>query len=148
MKIRRIDHVSVIVKDIAAARDFFLEMGLQVQGETKMEGEWLGRIVGLNDVKTEVVMMQTADGEANLELAKFIKPTDANGVQPGFSNTLGIRHICFAVEGLDALVAKLQKKFGAELVGEIHNYQDVYRLCYLRGPEGIILELAEEIGGE
>jgi catechol 2,3-dioxygenase-like lactoylglutathione lyase family enzyme len=148
MKIRRIDHVSVIVDDLAAARDFFLEMGLQVQGETKMEGEWLGRITGLKDVKTEVVMMQTADGEANLELAKFVTPVDEKGVQPSYSNTLGIRHVCFAVEDVEGLVAKLQKKFGVELVGEIHNYKDIYRLCYLRGPEGIILELAEEIGGE
>jgi catechol 2,3-dioxygenase-like lactoylglutathione lyase family enzyme len=144
MKIRRIDHVSVIVDDLAAARDFFVEMGLEVQGETSMEGEWLGRIVGLKDVKTEVVMMQTADGGANLELAKFITPADEKDVQPCFSNTLGIRHICFAVEDLKSIVAKLQKK-GATLVGEIQNYKDMYKLCYLRGPEGIILELAEEL---
>ena len=103
-----------------------------------------GRIIGLPDVKSTIAMLRTSDGETNIELVKFHTPTDEKGTQPSLANTLGIRHICFAVEDVDALVAKLTKK-GAELVGEIQNYQNVYKLCYVRGPEGIILELAEEL---
>jgi len=144
MKIHRIDHIGVVVNDFAAAKEFFLEFGLEVQGETEVEGEWVERIVGLNNVKAIIAMLRTPGGEANIELTKFYWPLDEKGLQPSFSNTLGIRHICFAVEDMEAIVAKLKKK-GTELVGEIQNYQNAYKLCYLRGPEGIILELAEKI---
>jgi catechol 2,3-dioxygenase-like lactoylglutathione lyase family enzyme len=143
MKINRIDHVGIIVNDLSAAKEFFIDLGLEVVGQQMIEGEWVGRIIGLKDVKDEIVMMRTPDGEAFIELVKFYNPVDRNGIQPSFSNTLGIRHICFAVEDVEAIVAKLIKK-GAELVGEIQNYENIYKLCYIRGPEGIILELAEK----
>jgi catechol 2,3-dioxygenase-like lactoylglutathione lyase family enzyme len=144
MKIHRIDHVGIIVNDLPAAKAFFLDFGLEVLGEGKVEGEWVERIIGLHDVKEEVVMLRTPDGEANIELVKFYKPSDEKGMQRPLANTLGIRHIAFAVEDIEAVVAKLKKK-GAELFGEIQNYENAYKLCYVRGPEGIILELAEQI---
>jgi catechol 2,3-dioxygenase-like lactoylglutathione lyase family enzyme len=144
MKVHRIDHVSIIVNDLPAAKAFFLDFGLEVQGEGELEGKWLDRIVSLNDVRETVVMLQTPDGEATLELEKFHTPLDEKGIQQSFANTLGIRHIAFAVEDIEAVVAKLKKK-GAELFGEIQNYKNAYKLCYVRGPEGIILELAEKI---
>jgi len=144
MKIRRIDHVGIVVNDLPAAKMFFLDLGLETLGEGKAEGEWVERIVALHDVKAEVVMLRTPDGEANIELVKFYKPSDENGVQRPLANTLGIRHIAFAVEDIEAVVAKLKTK-GVELFGEIQNYENAYKLCYVRGPEGIILELAEQM---
>jgi len=140
MKVHRIDHVGIIVNDLPAAKAFFLDLGLEMMGE----GEWAERIIGLQDVKAEVIMLRTPDGEANIELSKFHSPTDENGIQRSLANTLGIRHITFAVEDIEAIVAKL-KKNGAELVGEIQTYENTYKLCYIRGPEGIILELAEQL---
>lgn len=144
MKIHRIDHVGVIVDDLPAAKAFFLDLGLEVQGEATLEGAWLDQIVGLNDVKTDIVMLQMPDGQANLELAKFYTPSDERGMQPSVANTLGIRHIAFAVEDIEAVVATLQQK-GVEIFSDIQCYEDSYKLCYVRGPEGIILELAEQI---
>ncbi len=144
MKIQRIDHVGIIVNDLPAAKDFFLDFGLELMGEAEVEGEWVERIIGLQEVKEEVVMLRTPDGEANIELVKFHTPADENGIQHPLANTLGIRHIAFAVEDIEAIVAKMKKK-GAELIGEIQNYENTYKLCYCRGPEGIILELAEKI---
>lgn len=144
MKIHRIDHVGIIVNDLPAAKAFFLDFGLEMLGEGEVEGEWVERIIGLHDVKTEVVMLRTPDGEANIELVKFHTPLDEKGIQRPLANTLGIRHIAFAVEDIEAVVAKLKKK-GAKLFGEIQNYENAYKLCYVRGPEGIILELAEQI---
>ena len=144
MKIHRIDHVGIIVNDLPAAKAFFLDFGLVMQGEGKVEGEWVDRVVGLHDVKAACVMLRTPDGEANIELVKFYMPSDEKGMQRPLANTLGIRHIAFAVEDIEAVVAKLKKK-GAELFGEIQNYENAYKLCYVRGPEGIILELAEQI---
>ncbi|WP_078382507.1 VOC family protein [Sutcliffiella halmapala] len=144
MKIHRIDHVGIVVHDLPAAKAFFLEFGLEMIGEGEVEGEWVERIIGPKEVKGEVVMLRTQDGEANIELVKFHTPSDENGIQRPLANTLGIRHIAFAVEDMEALVTKL-KKNGAELIGEIQNYENAYKLCYCRGPEGIILELAERI---
>ena len=144
MNLLRLDHVGINVVDLAAAKEFFQALGFEVMGEMDVEGEWVGRIIGLKGVKDKVVMMRTPDGEANIELVQFHSPLDEKGIQPSSANTLGIRHICFAVEDIEALVAKLQKK-GAELMGEIQNYENIYKLCYIRGPEGIILELAEKI---
>jgi catechol 2,3-dioxygenase-like lactoylglutathione lyase family enzyme len=144
MKIHRIDHVGVVVNDLPAAKAFFLDFGLEMLGEGKVEGEWVERIIGLQDVKVEFVMLQTPDGEANIELVKFHTPSDEKGMQRPLANTLGIRHIAFVVEDIEAIVAKL-KKNGTELFGEIQNYENAYKLCYVRGPEGIILELAEQI---
>ena len=144
MKIQRIAPVGVVIAALPAAQAFVLDLGLEMVGEGKVEGEWVERIIGLQDVKLEVVMVRTPDGEANIELVKFHTPSDENGVQRPLANTLGIRHIAFAVEDIEALVAQL-KKNGAELVGEVQNYENAYKLCYVRGPEGIILELAEQI---
>lgn len=144
MKIRRIDHVGIVVNDLPAAKTFFLDLGLETLGEGKVEGEWVERIIALHDVKAEVVMLRTPDGEANIELVKFYKPSDDNSMQRPLANTLGIRHIAFAVEDIEAVVAKLKTK-GVELFGEIQNYENAYKLCYVRGPEGIILELAEQM---
>jgi catechol 2,3-dioxygenase-like lactoylglutathione lyase family enzyme len=144
MKIHRIDHVGVVVNDLPAAKAFFLDFGLEMLGEGKVEGEWVERIIGLQDVKVDFVMLRTPDGEANIELVKFHTPSDEKGMQRPLANTLGIRHIAFAVEDIEAIVAKL-KKNGAELFGEIQNYENTYKLCYVRGPEEIILELAEQI---
>jgi catechol 2,3-dioxygenase-like lactoylglutathione lyase family enzyme len=136
--------VGIIVNDLPAAKAFFLDLGLEMMGEGVVEGEWAERIIGLQGVKAEVIMLRTPGGEANIELSQFHSPTDENGIQRSLANTLGIRHITFAVEDIEAIVAKL-KKNGAELVGEIQTYENTYKLCYIRGPEGIILELAEQL---
>jgi catechol 2,3-dioxygenase-like lactoylglutathione lyase family enzyme len=144
MKIQRLEHVGVVVHDLAAAKAFFLALGLEVQGEGEVEGEWVDRVVGLHGVRSALVMLGTPDGQAQIELTQFYTPTDDKGIQPSFANTLGIRHLTFAVEDLDAIVAKLTKN-GTELVGEVQRYEDSYKLCYVRGPEGIIIELAEQL---
>jgi catechol 2,3-dioxygenase-like lactoylglutathione lyase family enzyme len=144
MKIHRIDHVGIVVNDLAAVKAFFLDLGFEMMGEGEVEGEWVERIIGLRGVKEKVAMLRTPDGEANIELVQFYTPLDENGIQYPLANTLGIRHIAFAVEDIEALIAKM-KTNGAELIGEIQNYESAYKLCYVRGPEGIILELAEQI---
>ena len=144
MKIHRIDHVGVIVSDLSAAKAFFLELGLEVQGEGELEGELLDQVTGLNDAKTAIVWLGTPDGQAHIELVKFYTPSDEKGIRQSFANTLGIRHIAFAVEDIEALVATLKKK-GTEIFSEIQTYENEYKLCYVRGPEGMILELAEHI---
>jgi catechol 2,3-dioxygenase-like lactoylglutathione lyase family enzyme len=144
MKVRRIDHIGIIVNDLAAARDFFVAFGLVVHGEAKMEGALLDRLLRLDEVKTSLVMMGPPDGEANIELIKFHRPADAQEPQRAAVTALGIRHIAFLVEDIEAVVAKLQEH-GAEAFSEVQRYEDSYKLCYVRGPEGIILDLAEEI---
>ncbi len=148
MKVHRIDHVGVIVNDLPAAKAFFLDFGLELQGEGSLEGAWLDQVVGLNDVKTSFAFFRVPDGQgqgqANIELIKFHTPSDENGIQQPLDNTLGIRHIAFAVEDIEAVVAKLKEK-GTETFSEIQDFEGMYRLCYVRGPEGIILELAEQI---
>jgi len=144
LKIQRIDHVGVIVNDLSATKEFFLDFGLEVKGEWEMEGELMGYAVGLNDVKVACVGLGMPDGQTWIELIKFYTPSDEKDIQQPFANTLGIRHICFAVEDIEAIVAKLKKK-GTEIFSEIQQYEESYKLCYVRGPEGIILELAEKI---
>jgi catechol 2,3-dioxygenase-like lactoylglutathione lyase family enzyme len=145
MAIQRMDHVGVVVEDLAAATEFFLELGLELQGEAPVEGRWVDRVVGLEGVRAEIAMMQTPDGHGRLELTKFHAPPGQGGNRHAPANTPGIRHVAFAVEDIDALLASLRAR-GGELVGEIERYEDRYRLCYIRGPEGIIVELAEKIG--
>lgn len=144
MKIQRIDHVGVVVNDLAAAKAFFLDLGLEVQWEGVVEGEWVERVIGLDDVKNTVVFLRVPGGEAAIELIEFSTPVDERGIQPSFANTLGIRHIAFVVDDIEAVVARL-KVNGTQIFGEIQNYENTYKLCYVRGPEGIILELAEKI---
>ena len=144
MKIRKMDHVGIVVNDLPAAKAFFLGLGFESQGEGEAEGAWLDTIVGLKGVRTAVAMLQTPGGQAKIELIKFYTPSEENGVQPQPANTLGIRHIAFIVEDIEAVVARLKEK-GAEVFSEIQQYEDVYKLIYIRGPEGIILELAQEL---
>ena len=139
------DHVGVVVDDLAAATEFFAELGLELQGEGQVEGDWVDRIVGLDGVRAQLAMMQTPDGHGRLELVKFHSPSVQDGDGHAPSNTLGIRHLAFEVDDIDAVVAGLQAR-GAELVGEVERYRDSYVLCYVRGPEGIIVELAEKLG--
>ena len=137
------DHVGNVVDDLAAATEFFVELGLELQGEGPVEGRWMDRVVGLDGVRAEIAVMQTPDGHGRLELTKFHTPSSQDdNRQP--ANTPGIRHVAFAVEDIDAVVADLRAR-GAELVGELERYEDSYRLCHVRGPEGIIVELAEQI---
>jgi catechol 2,3-dioxygenase-like lactoylglutathione lyase family enzyme len=139
------DHVGIVVDDLAAATEFFVELGLVLQAEWPAEGRSVDRIVGLEGVRADAAMLGTPDGNGRLELVKFHSPSHQgdNGHAP--ANTPGIRHIAFAVDDLDAVVAGLRAR-GGELVGELERYGNSYRLCYLRGPEGIIIELAEKIG--
>ncbi|MBU8915810.1 VOC family protein [Neobacillus sp. 114] len=142
MKIHRIDHVGIIVNDLTAAKEFFVDFGLEVQGE--WEGKWIDQVVGLNDVKVACVGLRAPDGQAWIELIKFYSSSDEREIQQPFANTLGMQHIAFAVEDIEAVVAKLKKK-GTEIFSGIQQYEDSYKLCFVRGPEGIILELAEKI---
>jgi catechol 2,3-dioxygenase-like lactoylglutathione lyase family enzyme len=139
------DHVGVVVDDIAAATAFFAELGLELQGEAQVEGGWVDRVVGLEGVRAKIAMMQTPDGHGRLELTEFHTPSGQGGDRHAPANTPGIRHVAFTVEDIDGVVAGLRSR-GAELVGEVESYKDSYRLCYVRGPEGIIVELAEPIG--
>jgi catechol 2,3-dioxygenase-like lactoylglutathione lyase family enzyme len=143
--IERMDHVGIVVDDLADAVAFFLELGLELQGEAEVGGEWVDRVVGLEGVRSQIAMLQTPDGHSRVELSKFHAPTADWGHQRAASNTPGLRHITFAVDDLDAVLARLQAR-GAELVGELGRYEDSYRLCYLRGPAGIIVELGQRIG--
>jgi catechol 2,3-dioxygenase-like lactoylglutathione lyase family enzyme len=139
------DNVLIVVDDLEAAKAFFAELGLELEGETLVEGRWADRVVGLKDVRADVAMMQAPDGHTRVELTKFHTPP-AVKAEPGSApaNTLGIRRIMFAVEDIEDIVARL-RRHGAELVGEIAQYEDVYRLCFVRGPEGIIIGLAEQL---
>jgi catechol 2,3-dioxygenase-like lactoylglutathione lyase family enzyme len=145
MTIQRMEHVGIVVDDLAAATEFFVELGLELQGEGPVEGGWVDRVVGLDGVRVDYAMVQTPDGNGRLELVKFHSPSSQGGNRHAPANTPGIRHVAFAVEDIDAVVAGLRAR-GAELVGELERYKDRYRLCYVRGPEGIIVELAEQIG--
>jgi catechol 2,3-dioxygenase-like lactoylglutathione lyase family enzyme len=145
MTIQRMDHVGIVVGDLAAATAFFVELGLELQGGGPVEGGWVDRVVGLEGVKAEIAMLETPDGHGRVELAKFHAPSGPDGDRQAPANAPGIRHLTFAVDDLDAAVAGL-RAHGAELVGEVERYKDSYRLCYVRGPEGIIVELAEELG--
>jgi catechol 2,3-dioxygenase-like lactoylglutathione lyase family enzyme len=138
------DHVGIVVDDLAAATAFFVELGLELQGEASVEGDWVDRVVGLEGVRAEIAMMETPDGHGRLELSKFHRPPSPGSDRNAPANTLGIRHVTFEVDDIDAVVAGL-RAHGAELVGEVERYGDIYRLCYIRGPEGIIVELAEQI---
>lgn len=144
MKIKHVDHIGINVEDIGTVRAFFTDLGFTVAGETVMQGELVDRITGLHGVKDDLVMLQAPDGQLNLELVKFHHPVDEKGLQPVMANTLGMRHLCFHVEGLDDIVESLHQK-GYDLVGEVQNYENIWKLCYVNGPEGIIIELAEKL---
>jgi catechol 2,3-dioxygenase-like lactoylglutathione lyase family enzyme len=145
-KLLRMDNVLLVVDDLKAAIAFFTELGLELEGETTVEGPWIDRIVGFDGARCDIAMMQTPDGHGRLELEKYHTPK-AVRAEPEDAPVyaLGIRRIMFAVTDIDDVVARLQKH-GAELIGEVVQYEDMYRLCYLRGPEGIIIALAEQLG--
>ena len=145
MTIKRMDHVSVVVDDLAAAIAFFTTLGMALEGKMPVEGPWVDRLCGLEGVQVDIAMMRTPDGHGRVELTKFRNP-ELVGAEPAIAppNTLGLRQIMFAVEDIDDTVARL-RAHGAELVGEVAQYEDKYRLCYMRGPGGIIVALAEEL---
>ena len=141
----RMDHVSIVVDDLEAAKAFFAELGMELEGEMPVEGPWVDRIVGIDDVRVDIAMMRTPDGHNKIELTKFRNPKAVGaGKENARVNALGLRSIMFAVDDVEDVLARL-RAHGAELVGEVTQYEDVYRLCYVRGPEGIIVALAEPL---
>jgi catechol 2,3-dioxygenase-like lactoylglutathione lyase family enzyme len=145
MAIKRLDHVSVVVDDLAGAIAFFTSLGMTIEGEAPVEGPWVDRVNGLDNVQVDIVMMRTPDGQGRLELTKFRHPKLVE-LKPAIAppNTLGLRSVMFVVESVDDTVAHLRAD-GVELIGEVAQYKDVYKLCYVRGPAGIIVALAEEL---
>ena len=145
MTIQRLDHVSVVVDDLEPAIAFFTELGMEHDGSAEVSGPWVDRVNRLDSVRVDIAMMRTPDGHGKLELTKFHTPPAVKAEpESAPANTLGIRRIMFAVDDVDDVVARL-RSHGAELVGEIAQYEDKYRLCFLRGPEGIIIGLAEQL---
>ena len=138
------EHVGIVVEDLDAAIEFFTHLGLESSGKGGVEGEWVGRIIGLEDVKAEMAMMRAPDGPTEIELVRFHNPPAQPSDSAGPSNALGLRHITFLVDDINTVVEGLKAR-GAELVGEVVRYENVYELCYVRGPEGIIVELAEKL---
>ena len=146
MALKRMDNVGIVFEDLQAAIVFFKELGLELEGEMRIEGDWSDRVVGLKDQQVDIAMMRTPDGHGRLELMQYQRPAVITPVPKNApANTLGIRRIMFAVDDIDDTVKRL-RNLGAELVGEVVNYENIYRLCYLRGPEGVVIALAEEIG--
>jgi catechol 2,3-dioxygenase-like lactoylglutathione lyase family enzyme len=146
MTIKRLDHVSVVVEDLAGAIAFFSQLGLEQEGEAALEGEWVDRVNGLEGVQVDIVMMHTPDGHGRLELTRFRNPKVVE-IEPAIAppNALGLRSVMFTVESVEDTLARMRAHFGAELVGEVAQYENMYRLCYMRGPGGIIVALAEEL---
>ena len=145
MTIRRMDNVLIVVDDLEAATAFFAELGMELEGKTLVEGDSVDRTVGLEGVRADIVMLRTPDGHGRVELTKFhTPPAISSEPQNAPANTLGIRRIMFAVEDIEDVIARL-RTHGAELVGEVAQYEDRYRLCFVRGPEGFIIGLAEQL---
>jgi catechol 2,3-dioxygenase-like lactoylglutathione lyase family enzyme len=147
MTLQRMDNVLIVVEDLEAAKAFFAELGMELEGETTVEGPSVDQVVGLENVRADITMMRTPDGHGRVELSRFhnppaLRPEPENAP----SNTLGMRRIMFSVDDVDDVVARL-RSHGAELVGEIAQYEDAYRLCFVRGPEGIVVGLAQQLGG-
>jgi len=145
MAVTRMDNVGIVVEDLDAAVAFFTELGLTLEGRMPIEGEWAGRVTGVRGQRVEVAMMRTPDGHSRLELSRFDAPTIASDHRTAPVNSLGYLRVMFAVDDLDDTLARLAK-LGATVVDEVVNYEDVYRLCYIRGPEGILIGLAEQLG--
>src|SRR3954469_24691272 len=144
MALLRMDNVGIVVEDLAAAIEFFRELGLELEGQGMIEGEWAGRITGLGDQRVEVAMMRTPDVHSRLELSRFLAPQVVADHRQAPVNALGYLRVMFAVDDLHDTLARLRER-GAELVGEVVQYQDAYRLCYIRGPERLLIGLAEEL---
>lgn len=145
MALKRMDNVGIVVEDLGGAIDFFRELGLELEGQATIEGEWAGRVTGLGDQRVEIAMMRTPDGHSRLELSRFVAPPVVADHRSSPVNALGYLRVMFAVDDLDETLGRLYRH-GAQLVGEVVQYQDSYKLCYLRGPEGILIGLAQELG--
>lgn len=145
MTVKRMDNVGIVVEDLDAAVAFFAELGLVFEGRAPIEGPWAGGVTGLRDMRVEIAMMRTPDGHSRLELSRFIAPPVVADHRNAPVNALGYLRVMFAVEDIDDTLARL-KKLGATLVGDVVDYEGIYRLCYIRGPEGILIGLAEQLG--
>ena len=142
----KMDNVGIVVEDLAAAIEFFRELGLELEGQGLVEGEWAGRVTGLGNQRVEIAMMRTPDGHSRIELSRFIEPSVIADHRNAPVNALGYLRVMFAVDDLDATLARL-REHGAELIStDVVRYEDAYRLCYVRGPEGILIGLAEKLG--
>lgn len=145
MTVKRMDNVGIVVENLDAAIEFFVELGLVLEGRMPIEGEWAGRVTGVSDQRVEIAMMRTPDGHSRLELSRFDAPTIASDHRDAPVNSLGYLRVMFAVEDIDDTLERL-KKLGASVVDEVVNYENTYRLCYIRGVEGILIGLAQELG--
>lgn len=144
MAIKRMDNVGIVVEDLGKAIDFFRELGLEFEGQAVVEGEWAGRVTGLGDQRVEIAMMRTPDGHSRLELSRFLAPAVVADHRKAPVNALGYLRVMFAVDDIDGTLDRLRTR-GAELVGDVVQYKDMYRLCYIRGPEGLLIGLAQEL---
>jgi len=145
MTVKRMDNVSIVVEDIDGAIEFFTELGLDLEGRAPIEGKWADGVTGLNDMRVEIAMLRTPDGHSRIELSRFLAPPVVADHRTAPVNALGYLRVMFTVEDIDDTLARLGK-LGAEVVGEVVQYQERYRLCYIRGPEGILIGLAQELG--
>ena len=145
MTVERMDNVGIVVEDIDAAIGFFTELGLELEGRAPIAGEWADGVTGLPGMRVEIAMMRTPDGHSRLELSRFLAPPVVADHRNAPVNALGYLRVMFAVEDIDDTLARIEKR-GAQLVGEVVQYKDAYRLCYIRGPEGILIGIAQEIG--
>jgi len=140
----RMDNVGIVVEDLTTVVDFFIDLGLELEGRATIEGEWAGRVTWLGDQQVEIAMLRTPDGHGKLEVSRFIRPQVVADHRSAPVNALGYLRVMFAVDDLDATLARLGSR--ATLVGEVVNYEDIYRLCYIRGPEGLLIGLAQQLG--
>ena len=145
MTLKRMDNVGIVVESLDAAISFFAELGLRLEGRATIEGDWAERVTGLRPMRVEIAMMRTPDGHSRLEISRFLTPPAVADHRNAPVNALGYLRIMFAVDDIDETVARLRKR-GARLVGEVVQYEDAYRLCYIRGPEGLLIGLAEQLG--
>ncbi|MBN8953016.1 MULTISPECIES: VOC family protein [unclassified Rhizobium] len=145
MALKRMDNVGIVVEDLGGAIDFFRELGLELEGQATIEGEWAGRITGLGDQRVEIAMMRTPDGHSRIELSRFLRPPVIADHRNAPVNALGYLRVMFAVDDIDETLERL-RRHGAQLAGEVVQYEDAYRLCYIRGPEGVLIGLAQELG--
>jgi catechol 2,3-dioxygenase-like lactoylglutathione lyase family enzyme len=147
MTVKRMDNVGIVVEDLDAVIEFFTELGLEFEGRAPIEGDWAGGVTGLRGMRVEMAMLRTPDGHSRIELSRFLAPPVVDDHRGAPVNALGYLRVMFAVEDLDDTLARLYKR-GATLVGDVVQYEDTYRLCYIRGPEGILIGLAEDLGAK
>jgi catechol 2,3-dioxygenase-like lactoylglutathione lyase family enzyme len=144
MALKRMDNIGIVVEDLVGTIDFFRELGLELEGRATIEGEWAGRVTGLGDQQVEIAMMRSPDGHSRLELSRFLKPAVVADHRNAPVNALGYLRVMFAVDDIDETLERLRAR-GAQLIGEVVQYKDAYRLCYIRAPEGLLIGLAQEL---